>query len=213
MIKIIKKIRRKLIDNTKPLPKYFEIANMIEKNKKVLDFGCWQGDLSKIIINISNAQVVGCDLIKASKFRHKNFKYVKVNPGKDNFPFTSKFDYIVFADVLEHLKNPKEILKQAFNYTDTCIVSIPNLNFFLYQIFPKLENPPVELTPHLNHWKLNSFKNILPNGTKIRQVKYCTDFPEFRWMNYFPFKNRSFFNQTLIMEIGKLEPAKNGIKS
>ncbi len=197
---LIKKIRRKLINNSKTLPKYFKIAGLIEKDSKVLDFGCWQGDLSRILIERKNAKVIGCDLINKSDFKHKNFKYRKVTKS-NNFPFKEKFDYIIFADVLEHLENPQKILGDAFKHTNKCIVSIPNLNFFLYRLFPKLENPPVELTSHLHHWKLSSFKKVLPSNVKIKKIKYCSDFPEFRWTNYFPFKNKSFFNQTLIMEL------------
>lgn len=201
MINSIKNLRRKFIDNTKPLPKYFKIASFLEKNKKVLDFGCWQGDLSKILIKEKNSLVTGCDLIKESKFKDKNFKYIQVTKNK-NFPFKEKFDYIIFADVIEHLEDPKEILKEAFKHSNKVIISIPNLNFFLYRIFPKLENPPIELTPHLHHWNLSSFKKVITVGKKIVKVKYCTDFPELRWINKI-FPNISFFNQTLIMEIEK----------
>jgi len=200
MKNFIKKIRRKLIDNSKPLPKYYKIAELIEGRSKVLDFGCWQGDLSKILIEKKKIKIIGCDLIEKSKFENKNFRYAKVTKEK-NFPFKEKFDYIIFADVLEHLENPKNILEEAFKHTDKVVVSIPNLNFFLYKIFPKLENPPAELTPHLNHWTLKTFKEILPQNAKVKEVKFCSDFPEFRWTNYFPFKNKSYFNQTLIMEI------------
>jgi SAM-dependent methyltransferase len=200
MKNLIRKIRRKLIDNTQPLPKYYIIAEMLEKNKKVLDFGCWHGDLSKILIEKRMALITGCDLIEDSKFKNKNFKYKKVTT-KNNFPFKEKFDYIIFADVLEHLNNPKEILTEAVKHTKNCVVSIPNLDFFLFKLFPKLENPPIELTPHLNHWTLSSFKKLLPQEIKIKRVEYCSDFPEFRWTNYFPFKNKSFFNQTIIIEI------------
>ena len=201
MINKIKEFRRKLIGNTKPLPKYFKIASLLEKNKKVLDFGCWQGDLSKILIEKKNAKITGCDLIEKSSFKHKNFEYIKVNK-KNNFPFKEKFDYIVFADVLEHLEDPKNILEEAFKHSKKIIISIPNLDFFLYRFFPKLENPPEELTPHLHHWTLMSFSKILPTGTKISTVKYATDFPEFRWANKL-FPKSSFSNQTLILEVIK----------
>lgn len=41
-----------------------------------------------------------------------------------------KFDYIIFADVLEHLRNPKAVLKQSIHYLNTngsIITSIPNI--------------------------------------------------------------------------------------
>ena len=203
MKQILRRIRRLYIKNFIKLPKYYEISNIVGENKKILDFGCWKGDLSKILIKEKNAKIVGCDLIDSSKFKHANFKYIKVTKEK-NFPFKEKFDYIIFADVLEHLVNPKEILEEAFNHTNNVIVSIPNLDFFLYRIFPELENPPAELTPHLNHWRLKTFNKILSKGMVISRIIYCSDFPEFQWTNYFPFKNKSFFNQTIIMEIKKI---------
>jgi len=201
MKKFLKKIRRLYFDNSRPLPKYFKITKMIKEKSKVLDFGCWQGDLSKILIEEKNAKVIGCDLIEMPSFKNKNFRYVKVSKEK-NFPFKEKFDYIIFADVLEHLKNPKDILKEAFKHTNKIIISIPNLHFFLYKLFPKLENPPIELTPHLHHWKLKTFKEVLPKNVKINKIKYCSDFPEFRWTHKI-FPKSKFMNQTLIMEVMK----------
>ncbi|MBN2546818.1 MAG: methyltransferase domain-containing protein [Spirochaetes bacterium] len=201
MINFIKNIRRKYIKNAKPLPKYYKIAEIVDNKSKVLDFGCGQGELSKIIIEKKGSKIIGCDLINKPKFKHKNFKYEKITK-ENNFPFKEKFDYIIFADVLEHLKNPKEILKEAFKHTNKCIISIPNLNFFLYRLFPKLEEPPIELTPHLHHWTLKTFTKILPQGTKIKKIKYCSDFPELRWTHKL-FPKNNFFNQTLIMEIDK----------
>lgn len=201
MIQLIKKIRRKLIKNATILPKYFKITSLVENKSKVLDFGCWQGDLSKILIEKTNAKVYGCDLIKEPLFQHKNFFYKKVRQDSNNIPFNTHFDYVIFADVLEHLQHPKDSLEKALKKSDKVIVSIPNLDFFLYRLFPKLENPPIELTPHINHWTLKSFESFLPKQMKINKVLYCTDFPELRFFNYFPFKNKRFFNQTLIMEI------------
>jgi len=202
MINTIKKIRRKLINNSRPLPKYYKICSLIEPNKKVLDFGCWQGDLSRIIIEKKNCKVVGCDIIKECSFKNKNFKYVKVDTKKNNFPFKERFDYIIFSDVLEHLENPAEILKRASKLADNLIISIPNINFFLFRLFPKLENPPKELTPHLHHWDIKSFTKVIPNEMRIRKIVYCTDFPELRIFNRL-FPNSKFFNQTVILEISQ----------
>ena len=143
-------------------------------------------------------------MIDKPKLQNKKFRYIKVSTKKQNFPIKKSFDYVVFADVLEHLKNPKKMLEDTFKHTKSCIVSVPNCNFFLYRLFPRLEEPPIELTPHLHHWPLKKFRAFIPKGTEIKQVKYCTDFPEFRIFNYI-FPNISFFNQTLIMEIRKNE--------
>ncbi len=118
------------------------------------------------------------------------------------FLFKKKFDVIIFADVLEHLKEPQKILAQASRYTNKFIISIPNLNFFMYKIYPKLENPPPGESQHLHHWKLKEFLKLLPSNFKIMGKKYCGDFPEFRWTHKL-FPKSNFFNQTLILKIVK----------
>lgn len=205
MKELIRKIRRRYIKGSKKLPKYYKISEFVIPNKKMLDFGCWQGSLSKILIEEKQAKVVGCDLMKKCSFKNKNFKYKQVSVKNQKIPKNETYDYIIFADVLEHLKDPKKILEESFKQTQSCIISIPNLDFFLYRLFPSLEEPPTKLTPHLHHWTLKKFRNFLPKNLEIVKVTYCTDFPEFRWANHFPFKNKSFFNQTLIMEIKKNE--------
>ncbi len=142
IIEKIKKIRRVVIQKCKPLPKYFKIASLVERDRKVLDFGCWQGDLSKILIDKKNSKVIGCDLMEKCEFKDPKFRYFQVLSEKENFPLKENFDYVIFADVLEHLKNPKKMLKETFRHTNKIIISIPNNNFFLYKIFPKIRGTP-----------------------------------------------------------------------
>jgi len=131
--------------------------------------------------------------------KNKNFEYFQRDLDK-GFPFSQKFDMIMFADVLEHLKNPRKILMEASKYTDKFIISIPNLNFFMYRIYPALENPPKGESQHIHHWKPEEFLKLLPKGFRVVNKQYCSDFPEFRWTHVL-FPKSSFFNQTLILEV------------
>jgi 2-polyprenyl-3-methyl-5-hydroxy-6-metoxy-1,4-benzoquinol methylase len=47
-----------------------------------------------------------------------------------NFPYREEFDYILFADVLEHLRNPEQVLKRALSCLKRdgrIIISVPNI--------------------------------------------------------------------------------------
>ncbi len=200
MINKLKEKRRKYI-LSKPLPKYKKILDMLPEKEEILDAGCGKGELSKYLLEKNkDFLIIGIDTKKNCEFEHKNFKYIQKDLNKE-LKLKQKFDVIIFADVLEHLKNPRKVLEETSKYTDNFIISIPNSNFFLFRIHPKLENPPKGESQHLHHWKFKEFLKILPENFKIKRIKFCSDFPEFRWTNYFPFEGKSFFNQTMIMEI------------
>jgi len=172
---------------------------MAPKKGLVLDAGCGRAKLSEVLLKKENLKIIGCDTGPSSQLKNESFEYRQIDID-EGFKFKEKFDTIIFADVLEHLKKPKKILKEASMNTDKFIISIPNLNFFLYRIFPKMEQPPKGESQHLHHWELKEFLKILPEEFKVVKKKYCTDFPEFRWSNYL-FPGISFFHQTIVMEV------------
>lgn len=86
------------------------------KGKKVLDFGCGYGPLSKVLYELG-AKVYGIDLDK-----HKLQLAKKLCPREINFRLSGKkkilfndgfFDAAVLFDVIEHLDNPKDILSEV----------------------------------------------------------------------------------------------------
>ena len=100
---------------------------------KVLDLGCGTGELGKAIKQRQKCFVSGVELNKeAYQIAQKNLDAVfcdnlnRFNPSFIN----TKFDCIVFADILEHLISPWAVLKKfASVLTDdgTVIASIPNI--------------------------------------------------------------------------------------
>jgi len=192
-LKAYKKIRRSFIKKY-TLPKHRKILEIIPEKSKVLDLGCGNCRLSKMLLR-KKCRVTGSDISKL-KLKIKNLKYIQADLNK-KFSFRSKVDVVILSDFLEHLKKTEEVLKKCAMITGKIIVSIPNLDYFLYKIAPQLENPPGDLE-HVHHWTTESFKKIIPVELKIDKIEYCSDFPEFRWINYL-LPNKRFFNQTIIM--------------
>ncbi len=119
--------------NSNPYSVHRKIISSIGKDKKVLDVGCSEGLLSKRM-NQNNCTIVGIELdteaaLKAESFCEEviigDVESVTLKPEYLNY-----FDVIVFADILEHLKDPLDVLKTFKNYLKDdgyIIISVPNI--------------------------------------------------------------------------------------
>jgi len=124
------------------MPKYFykRVYTFLSSNtdlngKKILDFGCGNGELLQIFVNngVRSSNLYGVDvspeLIKLSKKKLKLKAKVKIYQGekinfKDNF-----FDIILMTEVFEHLKDPKKTiteLKRILKKGGILLITVPN---------------------------------------------------------------------------------------
>ena len=114
------------------------IIGSIIPNSTVLEFGCAHGRLTKYLKEKMNCRVTIVEIdeeagIEAKGYAEKAFLGNSKGDIEQYYwaeHLNEKFDYIVFADVLEHLYNPKEVLmrSQSFlNDNGEIIVSIPNI--------------------------------------------------------------------------------------
>lgn len=105
---------------------------------RVLDVGCACGDLGVAIKANTRAELYGLELNAESvAIARKSKAYrrvIQINLDDltvESFPaFTGKFDYVLCADVLEHLRDPMRtlsILKTYLKPTGHVIASIPNV--------------------------------------------------------------------------------------
>lgn len=126
------------------------IANMIEPNSKVLEFGCAYGRLTKYLKEELNCII---DIIEideeAGKIakQYSNQSIIGQEGNIETYTWLKKlqgnqYDYIIFADVLEHLKEPEQVLKKCkilLQSTGSILLSVPNIahNDIIYDL---LEN-------------------------------------------------------------------------
>jgi len=119
--------------NTDPYSMHMRITKLIPGQKKVLDVGCAYGNLAEVM-STNECEVVGVEIDpEAGKNAQKYCKEVVIG-DVESIELSSKyinyFDYIIFADILEHLKNPAKVLDKFKKYLkdDGCIViSLPNI--------------------------------------------------------------------------------------
>jgi GT2 family glycosyltransferase/glycosyltransferase involved in cell wall biosynthesis/Flp pilus assembly protein TadD len=120
-------IRQEVINN---------IQDPIDKDINVLEIGCACGaTLLKIKDIYKNARIFGIELDESAAQIAKAFADVKAeNIENENLSYEEEyFDYIIFADVLEHLIDPWKVLKNMKKYLKPqgkILASIPNVMHF-----------------------------------------------------------------------------------
>lgn len=110
-----------------------DICSMVEPNKRILDVGCATGRIAEKLRREKNCYVVGIEInqemAKIAQNRCDKLIIADVELLKSiDFP-EGYFDIILFADVLEHCRNPGEILQNFRKYlsdTGYILVSVPN---------------------------------------------------------------------------------------
>ena len=117
------------------------ILNLIADNSVLLDVGCSYGYLGKWLKINKNCVVYGIDNnADALNYARQNGYYEDLflidldNPNDKELErfnqFGEIFDYILLADVLEHLKypeNPLLLLSKKLKFYSSFIVSVPNI--------------------------------------------------------------------------------------
>lgn len=110
--------------------------------KTVLDVGCGNGTFSNIIIEKTNAEVWGIELMeKEAEIACKHLHKVFTGPCEEHIISLPEnyFEVIYFNDVLEHLVNPYQVLKDIkskLTANGIIISSIPNIRY--HNTFMKL---------------------------------------------------------------------------
>lgn len=127
------------------VPKYdhvnMSVFDLVPSNSLVLDVGCWNGSLGKALIRKKQCIVDGIDNHKIALAEAKSNGYRKLyvrdlNRGEYTIP-SEKYDCIVYADVLEHVLFPEEVLRKFTKYlkpSGVIVVSMPNIGFLYYRL-------------------------------------------------------------------------------
>lgn len=148
----------------------------IAPNSNILEFGSANGRLTKHLAKSKNCNVTIVELDKESgqeamKFAHTSFVGEEYGNIENYYweQIDIKYDYIIFADVLEHLSNPKEVLKrckQKLQDQGRILVSIPNIthnSILINMLNDEFEYDDVGLLDrtHIHFFSLKSFLRMI----------------------------------------------------
>ena len=109
------------------------IAELIEKEKKVLDVGCGDGILMEFLKNNKNTNIRGLEISK-SKVQEciaKGLTVIEGNAEKDLKQFPDKsFDYVVLSQTLQAFLDPELVINELLRVGKKAIVTIPNFGYW-----------------------------------------------------------------------------------
>lgn len=110
------------------------ILSWVKPNSRVLEFGPAMGYMTRFMKESLNCRVTAIEISpemakNAGKYTEK---IIVANLDTDNWAngLEGTFDFIIFADVLEHLRDPQSILQTAVSFLskEGCVLtSIPNI--------------------------------------------------------------------------------------
>jgi 2-polyprenyl-3-methyl-5-hydroxy-6-metoxy-1,4-benzoquinol methylase len=105
---------------------------------KILDVGTASGYLGKVLRQRGHYVAgIESDPEAAERAKHHYDSFQLANIETFDFPYREEFDYIVFADVLEHLRDPAAVLRTclpALKESGKIIISVPNVANFVVRL-------------------------------------------------------------------------------
>lgn len=161
--------------NPDPYSMHAKIIECVGDNKKVLDVGCAEGNLAEVM-SINKCEVVGIEIDQKSARNAQKFCKEVIVGDVESIELSTEyhdyFDYILFADILEHLKDPLIVLKRFKKYLKDegyILVSLPNITNWRMRIkilFGNFEYKDIGVLDkgHIRFFNEKSAKNLLKDA-------------------------------------------------
>ena len=166
---------------------YSLIEKMVEEGSRVLDLGCGNGQLLKLLkekkhikgngIEISQTEVIQC--------LEKGLSVIQgdIDEGLKQIP-DKYYDYVILNQTLQSTQNPHYVMEEMLRVGKKCIVSFPNFaywrvrfNFFFTGNMPKSKVLPFEWynTPNIHLLTIKDFFEYSKNNNiNIKECIYTT---------------------------------------
>ena len=158
------------------------ISDLVEKNSRVLDVGCGDGELTNYIFKNITQDVRGIEISKSNvqKCISKGLTVIEGDAENDLYQFPdASFDFVILSQTLQAFLNPEKVLDELLRVGKKGIVTIPNfghwkvrLNLLFKGTMPVTKSLPHKWynTPNLHMCTIKDFFNFC-DDKKIKFIK------------------------------------------
>jgi methionine biosynthesis protein MetW len=151
------------------------IADMVETGSRVLDVGCGDGQLLKLLAEARNVDARGIELSRegVANCVTRGLAVIQGDADTDlvDYPDDS-FDYVILSQTIQATRNPRRVLEQMLRVGRRAIVSFPNFghwrvrrDLLLKGRMPVTENLPDAWyeTPNIHFCTIRDFDDLVKN--------------------------------------------------
>jgi len=196
-------------DDIKDAPLQFrKIASVIEKETKVLDLGCGNGDLLYYLEKIKRVNGQGIEIDEDAIYlcveKGLTVFHTDIESGINSYPQGS-FDYVIMQNSLQQMHKIDYVIEESFKLAKKIIIGFPNFAYISARKDLLLGNSPVTKnlpyqwynTPNVRFLSIKDFEKFC--GQREYKILDEFFFAENREIKLFP----NLFAQTAIFVISK----------
>ncbi len=172
------------------------ILEIVEEGAKVLDLGCGNGDLLRILMDEKKIKGVGIEndeeMIYSCVKKGVTVEHFDIDEGLPDFP-DDFFDYVILNFTLQETKKPKKVISEALRVGSKVIVSFPNFAYYTVRFYlgflgktPQTQALPYrwDETPNLHYFTIKDFIEFCARE-KI-QIVFFVGFTDSKKVEFFP---------------------------